>query len=381
MGAIDSLANQKPGASAEARARHRRYQLPCTTDLTLGLAARIIREAVKDRSYRATPLGLKVARYYRWKKNEWGARPDTLRDYEPILRNLCLYFADLDMDDFAPPVGTERLREAWDHYWGEKSPRTRAKVRSVWIDFFEWGVRECGLHGNPARALARPKLRDTPKETFEANFIDRALASQTYPADWCGCLLILKYAMRRSGVANTQLKHFDWDNRVLTVHTKGGRIHPLPIPDETFWARLLALKAEGLGPDSYLIYRQDSRRRRVELDEATEVLDFGDGTKQGYAWLTTRNHDQQPTGKLVHMWWYRCLERAGLVPKGTTGGTNMHRGRHTSITTLLRGTHNLKLAQLLAGHKDIRTTSEYAQLDTGDLEAALRLVYGDGGDV
>jgi hypothetical protein len=44
----------------------------------------------------------------------------------------------------------------------------------------------------------------------------------------------------------------------------------------------------------------------------------------------------------------------------------MHRGRHTSIKTLLRGIHNLKLAQLLAGHKDSHT-SEYAQLDKGDL--------------
>ena len=34
--------------------------------LTLGEAARIIREAVKDKSYRATPLGQLVGRYLRW---------------------------------------------------------------------------------------------------------------------------------------------------------------------------------------------------------------------------------------------------------------------------------------------------------------------------
>jgi site-specific recombinase XerD len=54
---------------------------------------------------------------------------------------------------------------------------------------------------------------------------------------------------------------------------------------------------------------------------------------------------------------------------------NMHRGRHTSITAMVRGTHNLKLAQLLAGHKDIRTTAGYADLDTTDLEAALVKIY------
>ena len=41
--------------------------------LTLGAAARIIREAVKDKSYRKTPVGQLVGRYLRWFRNEYGA--------------------------------------------------------------------------------------------------------------------------------------------------------------------------------------------------------------------------------------------------------------------------------------------------------------------
>jgi hypothetical protein len=81
-----------------------------------------MRDAVKDRSYRATPLGLEVARYYRWKKDEWGATVETMRDYDAILRNLALYFANLELSDFAPPVGTERIREAWNHRYGDQRP-------------------------------------------------------------------------------------------------------------------------------------------------------------------------------------------------------------------------------------------------------------------
>jgi hypothetical protein len=65
--------------------------------LTLAEAARMMREALRDRSYRSTPLGLEVARYYRWKKNEWGATADTLRDYEAILAKLALDHADLEL--------------------------------------------------------------------------------------------------------------------------------------------------------------------------------------------------------------------------------------------------------------------------------------------
>ena len=73
--------------------------------LTVQAAARIMREALRDRSYRGTPLGLEVARYIRWKRNEWGATQDTIRDYEAILSKLALDHADLDLSDFAPPVG------------------------------------------------------------------------------------------------------------------------------------------------------------------------------------------------------------------------------------------------------------------------------------
>lgn len=354
---------------------------PVASDLTLAAAARMLRESVRDRSYRSTPLGLEVARYYRWKKNEWGAEESTLRDYEAILRNLCVHFADLQLRDFEPPIGIERLRECMDFFWGTAAARTRNKARSVWIDFFEWAIREGrGIHGNPARALARAKQRDTEKELFGENFIDRVLTAQTYDADWIGCSLILRYGLRRGGVANVQLKHFDFERRLLTVHTKGGRIHSLPLPDRDLWTRVGRLQLEGLGPDSPLLYRQDTRRMKVDDDQAEEFLQLGNGKRQGYAWIVRRKHDRQVTGKLVHLWWYRCLERADLIPKGTTAGMNMHRGRHTSITAMVRGTHNLKLAQLLAGHADIRSTAGYAGLDTEDLADALTRIYNLGTD-
>jgi site-specific recombinase XerC len=347
--------------------------------LTLADAARMMRDALRDRSYRATPLGLEAARYYRWKKNEWGATTETLRDYEAILAKLALFHADLELGDFTPPVGTERLRECWDHFWGERSARTRAKVRSVWIDFFEWSVRERGLQGNPARALAAPKKRDVPTDTFPPSVVERIIGAQTYPADTVGTALVLRYGLRRGGIANVQRRDFDFERRLLTVHTKGGRIYPLPLPDESLWLALGRLDLEAQWRDEHwLLYRQDTRRRRVDLDEAEEVLTIGK-ERVCYANVTSRKHDRQPTGKLAHRWWYRCLERAGLVAEGASSGMNMHRGRHTAATELQRSHHDLRLTQLLLGHADIRSTARYAQLDTADLaQALLEMQEGEG---
>jgi site-specific recombinase XerD len=117
---------------------------------------------------------------------------------------------------------------------------------------------------------------------------------------------------------------------------------------------------------------------RVDLAEAEEILPIGK-EQIGYARITRRHHDRKPTGKLVHRWWYRCLERAGVVSEGAKSGLNMHRGRHTAATELQRSHHDLRLTQLLLGHQDIRSTARYAQLDTADLaQALLELQEGQG---
>jgi integrase len=194
-----------------------------------------------------------------------------------------------------------------------------------------------------------------------------------------GTTLILRYGLRRGGIVNARRQDFDFERRLLTVHTKGGRIYPLPLPEDGLWLALGRLDLEAQWRDEHwLLYRQDTRRVRVPLDEAEEVLPLG-AEQVGYASVTSRRHDRQPTGKLAHRWWYRCLERAGVVAEGTTSGMHMHRGRHTAATELQRAQHDLRLTQLLLGHADIRSTARYAHLDTADLAEALREMQ-EGGD-
>jgi site-specific recombinase XerC len=357
---------------------HRRYELRCDTDLTTQLftlaeARALLDNPVRDKTYQQTPLGGEVARYMVWKEVEKGAAPDTLRDYEPPLAWLALDNPSLGILDFTPPAGIELLRVCMARHWAKASPRTKKKIRSIWVDFFEWAVRECRLPGNPARALSIPKARDVNRKTFTESFVRRVLAGQEYVGDWVLAYLILRYGLRRSGVQNIQLKHFDFEARELTVFTKGGRVYPIPIVEPKFWRRLGELQLEAqLGDDDYLVYRLDTRRRRVPLEQADEVLLLR-GCPVGYADVTTRAHsDRRPSGQTVHRWWYRCLQRVSLVEPGQTAGQNMHRGRHTTGRAIQRHKHDLKLTQQMLGHRDIKSTAIYAELDTIDLAAAMR---------
>jgi integrase/recombinase XerD len=318
--------------------------------LTLADAARIMREAVRDRSYRSTLLGLEVAHYYRWKKNEWGATKETLRDYEAILAKLALDHADLDLVDFAPPVGTERLREFIDNRWGERTPRTRAKVISVLRDFFAWAVRERGLTGNPAVPIFRPRKRDIARGTFTPADVAKVVTAQARQRDRVALLLLFRLGLRKGGLARVQFKHYD--GRRLTIFGKGGKVRYLPVVDGELRLGLERhILDRGPDPDEFLLYPEKVGPEFYRGPLATIWED--------------RRRPLSPTA--MHRWWVGCLQRAGLPHRP------MHEARHTAITDFLRRTGNLKLAQMLAGHADIGTTANiYAHLDTTDLEAALR---------
>jgi integrase len=320
----------------------------------------MLRDALKDKSYRSTPLGLEVARYIRWKRNEWGAAKDTIRDYEPALARLALFFADLELRDFETPVGAERLRECWDHYWGERTPRTRSKILSIWRDFFDWAIREGrGIHGNPARALTSPRKRGVKREPFEAQFTPKVIVAQDYLPDRLGARLVLEYAVRRAELAGVQFRDFDFERHQLVVTGKASKIRRVPIPDPVFWREMAQVELDLGGRqaclDFYLICRRERRGMR-----------------------TFYFHHKGIVPRSVHGWWYDRLQAAGFVgdrDSGTRTGLGMHRGRHTVATEILRGSGNIVAAQKMLGHADISTTEEhYAEFDTDDVAAVLRQV-------
>jgi len=67
-----------------------------------------------------------AARYIRWLRNEYGATPSTIRDYEAILAGMSLALADRELIE----VSVEDLRDVID-LWGGRAARTRQKVTSV----------------------------------------------------------------------------------------------------------------------------------------------------------------------------------------------------------------------------------------------------------
>jgi integrase/recombinase XerC len=324
---------------------------PIGTTLTLASAAQIMREAVKDKSYRATPLGLLVGRYLRWFRNEWGATASTIRDYEAILARMALTLADREPLE----VTVEDLRDVID-LWADREARTRAKVTSVVRAFWAWAEEQDHVPFSPAAKLRRPRARRKSVPLLPLNTDARLLNATKVPRDRCAWLLLLDAGLRRSELKGLRVQDIDLSRRQITVYGKGQKSRVIPLRGRL----VLELEHYMLEPLPYL-------KRPPEADD---FLLYPEKRTEGGRILSTYPK-RRMSGPTVHRWWYRHLQAAELVGGGMTSGLNMHRARH-NFATDLRRVADLGAASQALGHSDLSTTASiYGHYDLSDLERAM----------
>ncbi len=327
--------------------------------LTLGEAARIIREAVKDKSYRSTPLGQLVGRYLRWFRNEFGATESTLRDYEAVLARMSLTLADKEPID----VSVDDLRDVID-LWGERSPRTRQKVTSVVRAFWSWAEEQGHIAISPAARIRRPRAEKRVAPLLPADARPRLLTIAKHPRDRLALFCLLLLGVRRGELAGIHVRDFDAHRCSLRVYGKGRKERILPLRGPVLAELRLFLSTDlphvgrSPEPDDYLLY-------------PTKKVYDGRGT-EGQQMLAIRAYPKKrPSPQAVHRWWYRQLQAAGLVGRDVTHGLNMHLARHT-FATELRRVAGIDAASQALGHADLNTTlGIYGHRDQTDLETAM----------
>lgn len=322
--------------------------------LTLAQAARIMREAVRDKSYQQLPLGGDVAAYLRSKRRR--LTDSSFRDYEGILDKFARFFLDLELQDLEPPVGRERIEDFLEATWGDSAPRTYNKALSIVGDFFEWQVTRGHIHGDPTTGIERAKARGVYRTTFTPDQRRAIIAEQDSIRDRIALRLMLDYGLRKGALAAVQFKHFDHWRKRLTIFTKGSKVREVPLPDPAFWHELeqhiLAVSAR---PEHYLMARRIGNQHRRRDDPTQAMAAHG-----------------------LHDWWYARLTDAGIVPTGTTSGERMHKARHTAGQRVLDATGNLKAVQKLLGHSSIQTTGDiYADWDVDQLAATMAEVLAE----
>jgi site-specific recombinase XerD len=321
------------------------------TRLTLAEAARMMRGAVKDKSYRATPVGLLVGRYLRWFRNEWGATATTIRDYEAVLARMSLTLADKDPLE----VTVDDLRDVID-LWADREARTRAKVTSVVRAFWSWAEEQDQVPFSPAAKLRRPRAPRRAAPLLPQNADARLLNAAETLRDRVALLFLLDLGVRRSELAGVHPGDVDLSRRQVTVFGKGQKSRVIPLRGrivleiEHYLMEALPLVGRPPEPDDFILYPEK---------------------RSGGRQLIAAYPKKAMSPPTIHRWWYRHAEAAGLVGAGMTSGLNMHRARHTFATDLRR-VADLGAASQALGHSDLSTTASiYGHYDLSDLENAM----------
>ena len=112
-------------------------------------------------------------------------------EYESTLYRFALHFADLDLPDFLPPVGIERMEEFIEAHWGQAARGTRAKNISILKSFFRWAYERERITGDPMLTIKRPRRRqpDRRRQAHEPKAIDAIVRAQHHQRDRTALLL------------------------------------------------------------------------------------------------------------------------------------------------------------------------------------------------
>jgi len=318
-----------------------------------------MRDLMKDEKYRETPLGTMVARYIRWMRNEWGATPATIRDYEAILARMCLTLADKELIE----VEIEDLRDVI-NLWSARSARTRQKVTSVIRAFWSWAEEQGHIAISPAQRIRRPRAERKMARVLPLDARPRLLTVAKHPRDRLGLFCLLVLGLRRSELAGIQIRDFDAQRGSLRVFGKGQkeRLMPLRGPILAELRLMLSVDLPHLHrppePDDYLLY-------------PIKKLADGKGSEGQIIWTHRAYPKSKPSPQSMHRWWYRKAQDAGLVAPGVTKGLNMHQARHT-FAMEIRRVAGIDAASHALGHADLNTTlGIYGHFDGSDMETAM----------
>lgn len=221
-------------------------------------------------------------------------------------------------------------------------PRSGARLVSTLKQFYAWAAEQ-GLRGDdPAADLATPKLpRSLPKAMTESEVeaLLKAPDVETPLGARDKAMLELLYAtgLRVSELVSLRGEQISMAQGVLRVRGKGSKERLVPLGDEAqHWI------------ECYL------RQARPALHPRPEPALF----------ITQRG------GAMTRQAFWALIKRYALIA-GVRASLSPHTLRHSFATHLLEQKVDIRVIQVLLGHKKLETTALYAQVATDILREVV----------
>jgi site-specific recombinase XerD len=326
---------------------------PDAQALVLEYADEVASDHLTDAELAETQLGQAVLAYLSWKLNEDGAADETIRGYRYDLTRLAGTHPDIAPADLT----IEHLRWCRDLY----PVKSKYKVTAVYKDFCKWMYEEYITVENVAGRLRYPKKHKAPITNLFTDEEKAAIvAAQTDIRDRVAVLLLLRTGIRKTELRYLTVRDVDLVHKLILVRRgKGGKARRVPIRGSVIRAL-----------EEFMLTDIPGLDRQPDLDDHI-LYRASSGNRYG------KPEPEKPMAQsTAHMWWYRCLQRAGVVDKDVTSGRKMLLPRHTYATVLGRATGwNMVAVQKNLGHANIgMTVDTYTQFSYEDQELAVDLL-------
>lgn len=329
-------------------------------ELTLPALARMMREAITDRSYQQqTRLGSDVADYLAWARLNLAAR--SLVIYEGYLARLCVLLAEEDPS--ADEVTAEMLLRGLNEY---NTPSLRI-VKTAYNNFFSWACRWGRCDKNPVDLL--PRLREAPQKVYDvftaaeqARLIKAADALPMPRLQRLRVLCFVELGVRKDEARWLRPSDFDPIAKVVVVtHGKGGKQRIVDIGDD-LWRAFVQYRNTPIprvrAEDERGFFHED----RTPADDDFLFFPFGASRVTGQP--TWTNPRTQWSPRSIHNWWVKVVDEAGVKYR------SLHMNRHTVGTDLATaGADSFEIQDWL-GHADPGTTKGYVHNSRARLNKA-----------
>ncbi len=219
------------------------------------------------------------------------------------------------------PLQLVTLIEAWKRRFTRNTLYWRRHALKRLLRHIEHVADVPGLASELPR-VAYPR----PRETVATADDLRKLYAHAEP--WLRCWLTVSIgtALRQREVRRLAPLHYDVENRLITIESKGGRTHTLPVNDE------VAAALENAPHDDDPTVSYIARYRGRSSSGASRRV-----TEQSIGW-----------------WWRRLKRDAGVNPNLWP-----HDLRRTAAELLYTATRDIRVVQQLLGHESLASTTSY----------------------
>ncbi len=262
-------------------------------------------------------------------------RPNSLSAYRSDLGLAATYFSDKPLDQLNPVELVAFLEQM------PLAPATLNRRASCLRRFFQWAVGQGLCSSNPLEHFSLPpntrKLPRPVRQQGDLNLLDGAIATTAQP------YRLLFTILRETGMRVGEVLALSLGDVTLDPGREG-----LHVRDPKNRHERLAI----LGPDAT---PKTLRGLRAWVREMKG--------RPNHAPLFTSNRGTRLSYSAVQYQWSALCEKTGLVEADGGLRYTIHQLRHTRGSELVRQGVGMEIVQRVLGHRDIRSTQGYAELD------------------